>query len=160
MNPSSQGLPAVLTHNPCSALIECIREHREHPRSPQFLLAFEKNVDAMSARLDEIQRADRSWRRPSDDVVRERIFRFYDALKDDDDALRRESLFNATFQSLMPRFYDKNDDVLWGFAERMERPGLETLQSKKDKDDSPLVVFVTRDYWVPRMVEPVLDPRV
>lgn len=122
--------------------------------------AFERNVDAMSARLDEIQRPDSTWTRPTDDVIRDRIFRFYDALQEGDDELRKESLFNATFQSLMPRFYGKNDDMLWSFAERMVPSGLKSMHSQKDTDDSDLIVFVTRGYWVPRVVEPALQPRV
>jgi hypothetical protein len=122
--------------------------------------AFERNVDATSARLDEIQRPDSTWTRPTDDVIRDRIFRFYDALKEGDDELRRESLFNATFQSLMPRFYDKNDYQLWSLAENMLPSGLKSMHSQKDTDDSDLIVFVTRRYWVPRMVEPAVQARV
>ena len=50
--------------------------------------------------------------------------------------------------------------LLRSLAENMLPSGLKSMHSQKDTDDSDLIVFVTRRYWVPRMVEPAVQARV
>lgn len=135
---------AVHTSCPYFALIECTRAHLENPRDHELLREFEKNVLATDFRLKQYETANLNWRRPKPDVTRERLFRFYDAVKDKPDRDRREGLCNATFWLLTPEFYETEAENLWTMLANMEGPSFINMRGGPGT-----LSKLTQPFWVP-----------